>query len=227
MFLTCFSIGIWNHGPILVHIVIWANTFSAIFFSNVFKISHFLGYGHFGFQHFVETKIMVSVVDCVAAKVMSLGFSADFMWLNKLKTSEKARVFHTLMTYLWDAKILLFLCKKSLRMPFFSSQNALFNGKTVAIRVKICIVSSGLHSWDKIIFEETFLFYAISSIIFLIFVWGLHWPFWPLINFQSLWRPWFIESIQKVITLTYQRFQTISVTFYSIWITVTMPIWCV
>ena len=57
-------------------------------------------------------------------------------------------------------------------MPFFSSQNALFNGKTVAIRVKICIVSSGLHSWDKIIFEETFLFYAISSIIFLIFVWG-------------------------------------------------------
>ena len=35
-------------------------------------------------------------------------------------------------------------------MPFFSSQNALFNGKTVAIRVKICIVSSGLHSWNKI-----------------------------------------------------------------------------
>ena len=161
MFLTCFGIGIWNHGPILVHIVIWANT--AIFFSNVFKISHFLGYGHFGFQHFADTEIMVSVVDCVAAQVMSLGFSADFMWLNKLKTSEKARVFHTLMAYLWDAKILLFLCKKSLRMPFFSSQNALFNGKTVAIRVKICIVSSGLHSWDKILFEETFLFSEISS----------------------------------------------------------------
>ena len=70
------------------------------FFSNVFKISHFLGYGHFGFQHFAETKIVVSVVDCVAAQVMSLGFSADFMWLNKLKTSEKARVFQTLMTYL-------------------------------------------------------------------------------------------------------------------------------
>ena len=170
MFLTCFGIGIWNHSPILVHIVIWANTFSAIFFSNVFKISHFLGYGHFGFQHFAETEIMVSVVDCVAAQVMSLGFNADFMWLNKLKTSEKARVFHTLMTYLWDAKILLFLCKKSLRMPFFSSQNALFNGKTVAIRVKICIVSSGLYSWGKILFEETFLFYAIASIIFLIFV---------------------------------------------------------
>ena len=116
-----------------------------------------MGFGQFGFQHFAEAKIMVSVVDCVAAQVMSLGFSADFMWLNKLKTSEKARVFHTLMAYLWDAKILLFLCKKSLRMPFFSSQNALFNGKTVAIRVKICIVSSGLHKWDRILFEETFL----------------------------------------------------------------------
>ena len=127
-------------------IVIWANTFSVCFFQMVLRFPHFLGYGHFGFQHFAETKIMVSVVDCVAAQVMSLGFSADFMWLNKLKTSEKARVFHTLMAYLWDAKILLFLCKKSLRMPFFSSQNALFNGKTVAIRVKIYIVSSGLHS---------------------------------------------------------------------------------
>jgi hypothetical protein len=62
-----------------------------------------------GLRNFAETKIMVSVVDCVAAQVMSLGFNADFMWLNKLKTSENARVFHTLMAYLLG--LVLMRCK--------------------------------------------------------------------------------------------------------------------
>ena len=108
---------------------------------------------------------MVSVVDCVAAQVMSLGFNADFMWLNKLKTSEKGLPYFNgvlirpstyemqksyWLTYEMQKSYHFCGGKKSLRMPFFSSQNALFNGKTVAIRVKICIVSSGLHSWNKI-----------------------------------------------------------------------------